>query len=137
MTFLSEMVDRVEALTGYVEGTNVFTYELPNEPDVCVVLKDGPGQDSDQGFGQQGAMFETPSLFVTVRGARPGAGVADEVTTPAGKIDTIYRGLTRVATTLGTTFYHWIQPIGSPHYVGRDENGRRLWALSLLAKRVP
>jgi hypothetical protein len=137
MSYLSEIVTKITSLTGDVFQATLFQLELPNEPDACVVVKDGPGQGATMGFGAQGVKWETPSLSVVVRGARPGEGIAAEVTTPIDKIETIYRGLTLCSVTLGTTYYHWITPQGKPAYVGRDADRRRLWSVNFLVRREP
>lgn len=107
---------------GYLEGlgigtagTNLFYGQMPETPDVCVVLFEYAGSPPE--FTHDGHDYENPGLQIMVRGI----SYANARTT----MDIIQDYLHTLAnTTISGTKYLFIRAIQSPFVFATDNNGR-------------
>jgi hypothetical protein len=118
MSLLTDVADFLEAQSLIVPGA-YYLSELPNEPDDIVTLHETPGLAPGFVHGKIGAAYEYPRLQVINR--------SKDYQVAYDKAFDIFRVLSNIVnTTLGTTWYLRISPMGSPAQIQRDQNDRIL-----------
>lgn len=101
-------------------GTDLFILEVPQSPAVCTMIFQYAGDPPGVTF--DGAAEDRPSLQVRIR-----ADVNDLATGEA-RCKSAQTTLHAIAnTTIGTTVYQSVQALGSPMWLGNDEQGRPEW----------
>ena len=102
-------------------NTDLFIAQVPESPDLCVMLFEYAGMPPDTTF--DGTYDTRPSLQVRVRAGRNayGAGIAK-----IKAIEAALHGLSNI--TLSGTLYKSIMAQASPGFIGRDTpEGRPEW----------
>ena len=109
-------------------NTDLFIAQVPNTPDLCVMLFEYAGSPPE--LTHDGVYDVKPSLQVRTRGARNayGTGIAK-----AEAIEAELHGLAN--TTLSGTTYKLIRAQGSPGFMGRDSEGRPEWSQNFMLIR--
>ncbi len=114
-------------------GTNLWRDLMPeDEPDACMAIFDYPGEPSTPGYGNESVELENPRLAVWSR------GVAHDRATPRAQAAAARIALAKIFPgTLSSVVYHWIQPMGSPALLGRDEAQRITYFVNYRVRKEP
>lgn len=124
-TFLESVGDYLQSQSQGTLGTNIFLGVMPESPDACVCVYEGPGIAPIETMGSAAFAVDQPGLQVISRGARgdyPGA---------RNKARTI-RGLLAAITETTISGIHImrISADGSLLPMGEDQNGRPMISMN-------
>jgi hypothetical protein len=110
-------------------GTNIFIADIPEKPDLAVMLFDRPG--SQNLYTYDGERVEMPGLQVLVRGEQ------SDYSTARTKAATVYALLDGVANTvIGTHTYLSIMASSPPYDYGPDGMGRQIFETNFQIRRT-
>jgi hypothetical protein len=130
MGMLTELVDYLETLgLSLTEGTNIFKGVLPSTAIDAGSLVEYDGLGMVKRQTETGStLCEMPRLQLMWRSTNYETGMA--------KIRAIWKALHTVSnTTIGSTFYQRIESDAPPFHMGKDENGRYLFAVNFTVTR--
>lgn len=108
-------------------GTNLFVSLMPDSPDLCVALFDGPGFAPEPNYE-----YYRPAVQVRVRGNKSGYLAAWSL---AESIRAVLRAVSNE--TWNATRYIQIWCAGEIFPLGQDENNRPLLSMNFNVHRTP
>jgi hypothetical protein len=109
-------------------GTDIFVAEVPDTPNLCVMLFEYAGSPSDHTLDS--TRVTNPGLQVRVRGERNQYIAGRE---KCESVAALLDGLCN--TTIGTHFYYSIFAAQEPSFLGLAENNRPEWVQNFRVSR--
>lgn len=123
---IKDMLEADSSL-GLEYGVDLFISKEPTKPNDCVTLYDTPSYPPDRGLDLDNIMYNS-SIQVRVRNLDYTVGITLA-------IDIMESLLERAQETWGGTLYTFIQAMGEPALLHRDENDRVLIIVNFNLKR--
>jgi hypothetical protein len=115
--------------TRFAAGTNLFYNYRPSDPNRACSIVETPGQAPARAFGSTGPSWEQGRVQVVCRSTSSATARAD--------IDAVFVLLEAVAnSTLTANLFLRVSAVQSPFLLGRDEQGRPMFACNFDVWRV-
>lgn len=121
-----DIKDRLVAQGIGVYGTTIFLGFMPDSPDKCICISDGPPLSPELNYE-----WERPGLQILCRNK---IGLYEECEAYARSIYDILHGQNNL--TINSTVYKLIKATQTPFYVGKDDSNRPVFSMNFEIQRA-